>query len=633
MGARLHGWLCVVIGCLAVVACSIDKVRYTAADDDDDGGRTTAMVSIQLTGSGHGTIVAQGADLVCGTTCTATVPLNKTITLLAMPEVGASFGGWTGAGCDTEPTCTVTASDDIAIGAVFDVRLRTIDVELLGSGMGIVMSSTGGLVCPGNCTMQVPHGAQVSFSAAPTTSSVFVAWSGACGGTACMLTAVEDLHIGATFAKQHELVVKKDGNGIGTVTAPGIDCGDDCSEAYPMGAMIDLAAVAGTDSVFMGWSGGGCSGIGACTVKVDAATEVTATFAKLKRLLTVQKEGAGKGAVTGAGIDCGDDCSEYYDIHTAVTLMAAADSNSNFEGWSGGGCSGAGSCTVKLDDAVTVKATFAVKPSAGQLLVSDHAGPRISTFASSTNGTPTTIRQISGALTTLSTPRGITMFNNEIFVVDESAAAIVVFALTADGNVAPVRRIQGAKTNMQNPFNAVIYNGEIYSSQYGNSRIVVFPLTADGDVAPSRILTGFSSNTYMTINDGQIYLSDYGTGRVLVFPANAPSGTIAPTRIISNVGGPTGIFVYGEELFVSDWSNGRIVVYAKTASGAATPLRVISGALTQLTNGDQLVVHANEIYVASLNVGRVVVFSIGASGNVAPARQILQSSPFGVWAF
>jgi YVTN family beta-propeller protein len=41
---------------------------------------------------------------------------------------------------------------------------------------------------------------------------------------------------------------------------------------------VTLAAVAATGSVFAGWSGGGCTGTGVCTMTVSAATAVTATF-------------------------------------------------------------------------------------------------------------------------------------------------------------------------------------------------------------------------------------------------------------------------------------------------------------------------------------------------------------------
>jgi subtilisin family serine protease len=76
--------------------------------------------------------------------------------------------------------------------------------------------------------------------------------------------------------------------------------------------------------------------------------------------LTVQKTGTGSGSVTSspAGIDCGSTCSAPFGNGTAVTLTAAAGSGSTFSGWSGGGCSGTGTCQVILTTATSVTAGF-----------------------------------------------------------------------------------------------------------------------------------------------------------------------------------------------------------------------------------------------------------------------------------
>ena len=80
--------------------------------------------------------------------------------------------------------------------------------------------------------------------------------------------------------------------------------------------------------------------------------------------LTVRKAGSGSGTVTSSpsGIDCGSDCTETYNAGTIVTLTAVAASGSIFEGWSGGGCSGAGTCPVAIDTSKTVTAAFAPAP-------------------------------------------------------------------------------------------------------------------------------------------------------------------------------------------------------------------------------------------------------------------------------
>src|SRR5437899_6741150 len=76
--------------------------------------------------------------------------------------------------------------------------------------------------------------------------------------------------------------------------------------------------------------------------------------------LAVVRVGTGSGTVTStpAGITCGTSCAGSYAGGTAVTLTAVAATGSTFAGWSGGGCSGTGSCTVTVTATATVTATF-----------------------------------------------------------------------------------------------------------------------------------------------------------------------------------------------------------------------------------------------------------------------------------
>ncbi len=151
-----------------------------------------------------------------------------------------------------------------------------------------------------------------------------------------------------------------------TSAPTGITCGTDCSEAYFSGTTVTLTATPAAGSLFAGWSGGGCSGAGGCTVLVNANKTVTARFDPIAVgdvSLSVVKAGSGSGTVTStpAGIACGDDCANAYPAGTVVTLAALADPGSLFAGWSGGGCSGVGGCTVTLTAATTVQATFVVR--------------------------------------------------------------------------------------------------------------------------------------------------------------------------------------------------------------------------------------------------------------------------------
>ncbi|MFA6553910.1 MAG: hypothetical protein WCS89_00170 [Candidatus Paceibacterota bacterium] len=78
--------------------------------------------------------------------------------------------------------------------------------------------------------------------------------------------------------------------------------------------------------------------------------------------LSVSKYGTGQGTVTGGSINCGSSCS-LSDVtpRTSISLTAIPASGSTFSGWSGGGCSGNGSCNVTINTNLTVTAIFISK--------------------------------------------------------------------------------------------------------------------------------------------------------------------------------------------------------------------------------------------------------------------------------
>ncbi|MCF8002622.1 MAG: DUF1566 domain-containing protein [Chromatiaceae bacterium] len=76
--------------------------------------------------------------------------------------------------------------------------------------------------------------------------------------------------------------------------------------------------------------------------------------------LNVSLSGNGSGTVTStpSGIDCGIDCSQVYAPGTEITLTANADSGSELSAWSEPTCGTASTCTLNLDRAKNVTATF-----------------------------------------------------------------------------------------------------------------------------------------------------------------------------------------------------------------------------------------------------------------------------------
>jgi parallel beta helix pectate lyase-like protein/List-Bact-rpt repeat protein len=158
-----------------------------------------------------------------------------------------------------------------------------------------------------------------------------------------------------------QLTVTRAGTGTITSTPGGIDCGSSCAASFPFGTSVSLAATPAAGWVFMGWSGGGCAGTGACALTLTSATTVRATFAPVSVTVTVIRAGLGSGSVSSApaGISCGTSCSASFPSGSPVVLTATATGGSVFTGWSGGGCTGASTCTVSPVSATTITATFA----------------------------------------------------------------------------------------------------------------------------------------------------------------------------------------------------------------------------------------------------------------------------------
>ena len=157
------------------------------------------------------------------------------------------------------------------------------------------------------------------------------------------------------------------GTGIVTSTPTGIDCGSSCTASYADGTVVTLSEQPATGYTFTGWNGA-CTGTASCTVTMNSAQSVSATFSAAvatNYTLTVTDTGSGTGTVTSspAGINCGSTCSSSYASGTVITLTAQAASGSTFGGWSGA-CTGTGTCTVTMSAAQSVSATFSGPASA-----------------------------------------------------------------------------------------------------------------------------------------------------------------------------------------------------------------------------------------------------------------------------
>ena len=95
------------------------------------------------------------------------------------------------------------------------------------------------------------------------------------------------------------------------------------------------------------------------TISLRPQLSVTYQIATSDPTLMVTLAGSGSGTVIdGETLTCPSSCSATYPLGSSVTLQATADPGSIFTGWSGGGCTGTGSCLVTMDQAQQVTGTF-----------------------------------------------------------------------------------------------------------------------------------------------------------------------------------------------------------------------------------------------------------------------------------
>jgi photosystem II stability/assembly factor-like uncharacterized protein len=318
-------------------------------------------MTVSKAGTGSGPVVSTPAGIACGSSCSAPFMAGSTVRLVATPNTGSLFTGWSGACTGASSTCFVTMNAAQEATATFGRAMFPITIDRAGTGSGLVTSQPAGISCGSACTASFDAATTVTLTATPAAGSVFAGWIGCrSSGPTCTVSMTEAQNVTAAFVRLHALGVTKAGTGSGPVSSSpaGITCGSTCSATFAAGTPVQLTATANSGSMFTGWSGA-CSGATTCTVPMDAAKSVTASF-QVIRVLTVSRGGAGTGTISSApaGILCGSACSAAYAHGTTVTLSAVADTLSTFAGWTGA-CSGASaSCVVSMTEARNVMAIF-----------------------------------------------------------------------------------------------------------------------------------------------------------------------------------------------------------------------------------------------------------------------------------
>jgi sugar lactone lactonase YvrE len=220
--------------------------------------------------------------------------------------------------------------------------------------------------------------------------------------------------------------------------------------------------------------------------------------------------------------------------------------------------------------------------------------------------------------------------------------AVNYYAVGSNGNVAPSAVISGSNTALTLVNGIAVDNsGEIYVANSDTNSIVGFAPGSSGNVTPNVVIsgsdTGLASPIGMTIDSaGNIYFSNCGTDcswgppgatSVEEFAAGS-NGDASPKRLIARSrtklsGNTNGIAVDRRGfVYVALAGPNEVNVYHPRASGNVTPVRVLSGKETHITNPDGVAFGRFGLYVTSSDAARIGLFPRRVAGDAAPFSTI-----------
>ncbi len=324
---------------------------------------------------GEGTVVSHPAGITCraGDRCQATFTRSRPLELTAAAAPGHRFAGWA-RDCHGNRQCVITDEKrQVVARALFvrDPQAVTLKVDVQGEGLGTVTSRRSGIDCGQLCSSSLRRRTRVVLIATAQRGSRFAGWDDrACESTSantCTVTLDGNRRVAARFnllpgaqrtdaptveslppeseqststtpprrPSPKTLTVSVNGDGRGSITSNprGLDCVDRCEHDFADGAQVELRPQPLKGSMFVGWEGGGCSGIEPCSVRMDQRRSVSATFVRAVTL-TMTITGGGTVQNQPPGISCGENCRRF-PADTLVTLTPKATGGSFFAKWEG----------------------------------------------------------------------------------------------------------------------------------------------------------------------------------------------------------------------------------------------------------------------------------------------------------
>ncbi len=169
--------------------------------------RTKGTVTVQLAGTGQGSVQSDPAGIDCPAICSTRLPWGSVIDLMATAQTGSDFTGWSGA-CSGTGSCLLTIEQDATVTASFTRRHYLLSYGTDGNGAII-----------GNASQSVPHGGSgTPVTALADTGYQFVQWSdGRSDNPRTDSNVIANVTVQAQFALRQYTVTPGVGSGEGAI--------------------------------------------------------------------------------------------------------------------------------------------------------------------------------------------------------------------------------------------------------------------------------------------------------------------------------------------------------------------------------------------------------------------------------
>ncbi len=263
------------------------------------------------------------------------------VEMIATPDSGYRFAGWSGDVSGASLTDSVTMDSDRTVNALF-IREYQLTANTSSNGVITFIPDTTGGALYDSATV-------VSLTAVPDSGYTFAGWSGGLSGVnnPDSITMDSDQTVTAAFMLMPtQFSLATTSNGAGSVLRqPDL-------ASYDSAATVILTAEADSAYRFTSWSGDLSGSVTPDSVTMDSNLAVTANFV---RQFVLSDSVIGGGSIsfspdtTGGGI---------YDSLTVVEMIAIPDSGYRFAGWSGDTSNTADTISVNMNTDKQVIATF-----------------------------------------------------------------------------------------------------------------------------------------------------------------------------------------------------------------------------------------------------------------------------------